>query len=166
MLASAAFSAQYDELSVLSANRQIRLRQQALNDSVSQVSDEFRQVRRPFDPDNGIEGTGMSSPTPDRTFEHPSRPLSDERALAKQVSAALVVDFSHYRSTHKVIAKHAGASPETVKRWMAADSAPSLIYVMRLLPHSPSLRKLVAMDAELSPDFQRELAALIQRHMK
>lgn len=116
-----------------------------------------------FDPEHGIEGEGMSSPSEGRTFEHSSKPLNDERELAKQVSAALVVDFSHYRSTHKVIARHAGVSQETVKRWMAADSAPSLIYFMRLLPHSPSLRKLVSMEQNLDPEFQRELAAFIQR---
>lgn len=105
----------------------------------------------------------MSSPTTGRTFEHRLEQLNDERELAKQVSAALVVDFSHYRSTHKTIAQKAGVSPETVKRWLAADSAPSLIYFMRLLPHSPSLRRLVAMEQDLDPNFQRELAAFIQR---
>lgn len=106
----------------------------------------------------------MSSPIQVRTFEHNSAVVND-RDVAKQVASALVVDFGHYRSTHKAIAQRAGVSPETVKRWVAAESAPSLVYFLRLLPHSPSLRRLVAMDSELSPDFTRELSQLIQRHI-
>jgi hypothetical protein len=107
----------------------------------------------------------VSATTAGRTFVDRSA-VVQERDVAKQVASALVVDFGHYRSTHKTIAQIAGASPETVKRWVAADSAPSLIYFLRLLPHSPSLRRLVELDADLSPEFQRELSDLIRRHMR
>jgi hypothetical protein len=100
----------------------------------------------------------VSATTAGRTFVDRSA-VVQERDVAKQVASALVVDFGHYRSTHKTIA-------ETVKRWVAADSAPSLIYFLRLLPHSPSLRRLVELDADLSPEFQRELSDLIRRHMR
>jgi hypothetical protein len=98
-----------------------------------------------------------------------SRTFPDQEAdlnIAKQVASALVVDFAHYRSHHKVIARIAGASPKSAENWLAGDHPPSLVYFLRLLPHSPSLRKLVAMEADLSPDFQRELSALIQRHIR
>ncbi len=116
-------------------------------------------------PQHGDGEHELSSPETGRTTEHCSAAVK-ERDLCKQVASALIVDFGHYRSTHKVIAQRAGVSPETVKRWVAADSAPSLVYFLRLLPHSPSLRKLVAMESELSPDFTRELSQLIQRHLR
>lgn len=100
-----------------------------------------------------------------RTFPECEADLR-ERDVAKQVASALVVDFAHFRSHHKVIARIAGASPKAAENWLAGDNPPSLVFFLRLLPHSPSLRKLVAMDAELSPDFQRELSQLIQRHMQ
>jgi AraC-like DNA-binding protein len=107
----------------------------------------------------------MSSPATGRTSEHRSAEIQ-ERDLAKQVADALVVDFGHYKSTHKTIAQHAGASPETVKRWVAADSAPSLVYFLRLLPHSPALqgvvRRLCKMEADLDPNFQQAFTAFMQ----
>lgn len=124
-----------------------------------------RQVVPSIRPHNGLGERRMSSRTTVRTSEHRSAVIQ-ERELARQVSSALIVDFGHYRSTHKTIAQHAGVSPETVKRWIAADSAPSLVYFLRLLPHSPALRKLVAMESELDPQFQRELNDLIQRHIR
>jgi hypothetical protein len=101
----------------------------------------------------------------DRTFADSSADVQESQ-VAKQVSACLVVDFAHYKGTPKVIARLAGASPQAAKNWLAGDNPPSLVSFLRLLPHSPSLRKLVAMESELSPEFTRELSALIQRHMK
>lgn len=107
----------------------------------------------------------LSSLIPGRTFEHNSADVQ-ERELAEQVATALVVDFGHYKSTHKTIAQKAKASPETVKRWLAGENLPSFVYIMRLRPHSPSLRRLLALENDLSPDFQRELSELIQRHIR
>lgn len=93
-----------------------------------------------------------------------------ECEVAKEVGDRLVVDFGHFRSHHKVIARKAGASPESAKNWLAGQHPPSLVFFLRLLPHSPGLqamtRKLMGMEADLSPDFQRELNDLIRRHMK
>jgi hypothetical protein len=100
-----------------------------------------------------------------RTFVDCSAAIQ-ESDVAKQVSACLVVDFAHYKSTPKVVARLAGASPQAAKNWLAGQHPPSLVSFLRLLPHSPSLRKLVAMESELSPDFTRELSALIQRHLR
>ncbi len=100
-----------------------------------------------------------------RTFADCSADIQ-ESDIAKQVSACLVVDFAHFKSTPKVVARLAGASPQAAKNWLAGQHPPSLVSFLRLLPHSPSLRKLVAMESELSPDFTRELSALIQRHMR
>lgn len=100
-----------------------------------------------------------------RTFPDSEAELK-ERDVAERVASALVVDFAHYRSHHKVIARIAGASPKSAENWLAGEHPPSLIYFLRLLPHSPSLRKLVAMESDLSPQFAQELSALIQRHMR
>jgi hypothetical protein len=100
-----------------------------------------------------------------RTFADSSAGIQ-ESDVAKQVSACLVVDFAHYKSTPKVIARLAGASPQAAKNWLAGNHPPSLVSFLRLLPHSPSLRKLAAMESELSPDFTRELSQLIQRHLR
>jgi hypothetical protein len=77
-----------------------------------------------------------------------------------------VVDFGHYKSTHKAIARIAGSSPKTAENWTAAVSAPSLIYFLRLLPHSPSLRKLIAMEQDCDPGFSRELIQLMQKYVR
>ena len=106
-----------------------------------------------------------ASPTTGRTSEHCSAEIQ-ERDLAKQVATALIVDFGQYKSTHKTIAQKAKASPETVKRWLAGDNLPSFVYIMRLREHSPSLRRLLALESDLSPDFAHELNALIQRHIR
>jgi hypothetical protein len=119
----------------------------------------------PSRPNNGGGESQLSYPERGRTFEQRSADIK-ERDVAKQVASALVVDFGHYRSTHKAIAKIAGASPETVKRWVAADSAPSLVFFLRLLPHSPSLRKLIAMEQDCDPGFQRGLIDLMQRYIR
>jgi hypothetical protein len=101
-----------------------------------------------------------------RTIQDSSAVVKDERALVKQVADALVVDFGHYKSTHKAIARIAGSSPKTAENWTAAVSAPSLIYFLRLLPHSPSLRKLIAMEQDCDPGFSRELIQLMQKYVR
>jgi|SRR5688572_31051050 len=101
-----------------------------------------------------------------RTIPDSSAVVKDERALVKQVADALVVDFGHYKSTHKAIARIAGSSPKTAENWTAAVSAPSLIYFLRLLPHSPSLRKLIAMEQDCDPGFSRELIHLMQKYVR
>jgi hypothetical protein len=130
----------------------------------------YRQVRLHNPPhsianQNKAKEVGMASPVTGRTTEHKSA-FVQERELAKEIASALVVDFGHYRSTHKTIAQRAGVSPETVKKWIAADSAPSLVYFLRLLPHSPALqavvRKLSLMESELDPHFQQAFAAFMQ----
>jgi hypothetical protein len=100
-----------------------------------------------------------------RTFADSSADIQ-ESDVAKQISACLVVDFAHYKGTPKVVARLAGASPQAAKNWLAGQHPPSLVSFLRLLPHSPSLRKLVAMESDLSPEFTRELNALIQRHLR
>lgn len=142
------------------------LRQQPRGQSHSEYLKQVSSHRvASYVPQHGNGERQLSSPAQGRTFEHNSAGVQ-ERDLAKQVASALIVDFGHYRSTHKTIAQKAGVSPETVKRWIAADSAPSLVFFMRLLPHSPSLRKLVAMESDLDPGFQRGLIDLMQRYIR
>jgi hypothetical protein len=104
---------------------------------------------------------------PHRTFADRSADIQESK-VANDVSVALVLDFGPYKGTPKVIARVAGASPQAAKNWLAGDHPPSLTSFLRLLPHSPSLqamvRRLAGMEADLDPDFQRELTALLQRY--
>lgn len=90
-----------------------------------------------------------------------------ERDLAQTVADALVVDFGDYNSKHKRIASAAGAASEkSAENWTQGHNAPSLLYGLRLMAESPTLRKeimrLCAMEAELSPEFQTEFAKFMQ----
>lgn len=104
----------------------------------------------------------------DRTFRSPEV-LTDEQ-VADQVAGALVIDFGQFKSTHKVIAQAAGSSVKTAENWTSGATAPSLANFLRLLPHSPALQSMVkrvmGLEAELHPDFQRELVALMQRYAR
>jgi hypothetical protein len=104
-------------------------------------------------------------PTQARTFADNSAAVQ-ENEVAKQVADALVIDFAHYKSTPKVIARLAGASPQAAKNWLAGQHPPSLVSFLRLLPHSPSLRKLIAMEQDCDPGFQRGLIELMQRYIR
>jgi hypothetical protein len=104
-------------------------------------------------------------PTQARTFADNSAAVQ-ENELAKKVADALVIDFTHYKGTPKVIARLAGASPQAAKNWLAGQHPPSLVSFLRLLPHSPSLRKLIAQEADLDPGFQRGLIDLMNRYIR
>lgn len=87
----------------------------------------------------------------------------NERELAATVSYALRADYGHLASSHKEIARDAGAgSPKSAENWMAGQNAPSLLYGLRLMAKSPTLRKeimrLCALEQELSPEFQEQFA--------
>lgn len=99
-----------------------------------------------------------------------SPPLTDRVAIADEVKAAYTADFGHLRSPIKHVARLALASPRSVESWVNGTRLPSLEFFFRLLPHSPSLqalmRRMIGLESELSPDFQRELMALVQRHLR
>lgn len=98
-----------------------------------------------------------------RSFQE--RPIDkiSERDLARKVSEALVVDFGDYSSKHKRIAQAAGAASEkSAENWTQGHNAPSLLYGLRLMAKSPTLRKeimrLCNLEQELSPEFQEQFA--------
>ena len=89
--------------------------------------------------------------------------------LKDRFAESLHRDYGHRRSHLKLIARAAEVSPKTVEAWKAGRYLPSLDAFFRLLPKSPSLQAMTRMaelESELSPEFARELNALIQRHLK
>jgi hypothetical protein len=98
-----------------------------------------------------------------RTSQEPiSNPLKDKRAITREVASALKQDFRHRPSHLKVIARHAEASPRTVEAWTDELSLPGLEYFLRLVPHSPSIQKLVLRLMTLSPDSDPEYFRALQ----
>jgi hypothetical protein len=97
------------------------------------------------------------------------RPIDkiSERDLARKVSEALVIDFGDYNSKHKRIAQAAGAASEkSAENWTQGHNAPSLLYGLRLMAASPTLRKeimrLCAMEQDIDPEFQVAFAAFMK----
>jgi hypothetical protein len=94
-----------------------------------------------------------------RTKQDCATDLTDTRVIKQQVKLALVSDHKHLRSPMKQIARHAQCSPRTVEAWMEERSLPGLECFLRLVPHSPSLQKmllrLMTLDSEIDPEYQR-----------
>ena len=94
----------------------------------------------------------------------------NRETVAREFADALERDHAHRRGHLKLIARTAEVAPATVKNWKLGRHVPGIDVFLRLLPVSPSLQamcaQVIAMESELSPEFQRELAALIQRHIR
>jgi hypothetical protein len=111
----------------------------------------------PTSPDkNKGEAMERSSGAATRTIRDRAKPLKDRNEIAAEVARCLKTDFDHLKARNKEIARKAEASPRTVEAWIDGISPPGLEYVMRLLPHSPSLRKLMARQMTLDPDLDPE----------
>lgn len=89
-----------------------------------------------------------------RTKADLSDVLKDKRAIAHEVRIALVVDHGHLKARNKEIARKADCSPRTVEAWTSADvpTLPGLEHFLRLVPHSPSLQKMLLRLMSMDPD--------------
>ena len=89
-----------------------------------------------------------------RTKADSSEWLKDKRTLAHEVRLALVVDHGHLKARNKEIARKADCSPRTVESWTDADvpTLPGLEHFLRLVPHSPSLQKMLLRLMSMDPD--------------
>lgn len=111
----------------------------------------------------------MAIPSADRKFrEHAPIESMTERELVEAISEALIIDFGKFRSTHKEIARAAGAASEkTAENWTHGRGAPSLLYGLRLMAKSKTLAKeilrLCALEADSDPEFQAEFIKFMQR---
>jgi hypothetical protein len=105
-----------------------------------------------------------------RTMSEPA-PIHqiNDREFARIVSDALWQHYGPMKSTAKRIANDCGASVGTARNWLDALCPPSSVYLKRLEAKVPRLaaemRRLTALEADLNPDFQRELSELVRRHM-
>ncbi len=89
-----------------------------------------------------------------RTKADSSDWLKDKRAIAHEVRVALVVDHGHLKARNKEIARKADCSPRTVEAWTDADvpTLPGLEHFLRLVPHSPSIQKMLLQLMSCDPD--------------
>jgi len=112
--------------------------------------------------------TAVTNTIGNRTFSK-LRPIDtiSEREFALIVSAALQAHYGPLKASAKHVANDAGASIATAKNWLAGLCPPSSVYLKRLEAKVPGLaaemRRLTALEAEIDPDFQRELTSLLRR---
>jgi hypothetical protein len=99
--------------------------------------------------EDGMTDPSVSTP---RTKQDYATDLKDSVAIKKQVKLALVSDTKHLRCPNKQIARHAQCSPRTVEAWMEERSLPGLECFLRLVPHSPSLQKMLLHLMSFDPD--------------
>lgn len=156
---SAALALTFDDLNA-GASRQRSIPQYTPSD----LADRFHLSSSSLSPSKHRAESQVSTADQNgRSFRE--RPIDKitERDLAKKVAEALVVDFGDYSARHKRIANAAGAASEkSAENWTQGHNAPSLLYGLRLMAKSPTLRKeilrLCAMEQELSPEFQEQFA--------
>jgi hypothetical protein len=94
----------------------------------------------------------------------------DEDSFTELFQAALENDYGNLKSKHKEIARHAGAaSHKTAEAWTQGISLPGFYRGLKLAAKSPSLAKevvrLIAMESQIDPEFQRDLVAFMQQRM-
>lgn len=89
-----------------------------------------------------------------RTKRDSSAWLNDKRTIAKEVRLALVSDFDHLKAPRKEIARKADCSPRTVEAWTDPEipTVPGLEHFLRLVPHSPSIQKMLMRLMSFDPD--------------
>lgn len=70
----------------------------------------------------------------------------------------------------KTIAKHANANVRTVENWLAKRSTPHALHLVRMMAAMPEVqaevRRLAAMEADLDPEFERDLLTLIGTYQR
>jgi hypothetical protein len=119
------------------------------------------QRHQKYDVENAVANT-----TKDRTFKQPA-PIDKitERQFAQIVSDALQAHYGPMKGSAKCCANDAGASVATAKNWLSGLCPPSSVYLKRLESKVPGLaaemRRLTAMEAEQSADFQQQLSLLM-----
>jgi DNA-binding transcriptional regulator YiaG len=70
----------------------------------------------------------------------------------------------------KTIARAANANIRTVENWAAKRSTPDGLHLVRLMATVPEVqaevRRLAAMDADLDPEFERDLARVLEGYQR
>lgn len=70
----------------------------------------------------------------------------------------------------KTIARHANANVRTVENWLAKRSTPHALHLVRMMAAMPEVqaevRRLASMEADLDPEFERDLLTLIGTYQR
>lgn len=88
------------------------------------------------------------------------------RGVTRIVADALNRHFANSKSAAKEIADKTGCGVRTAEHWLAGRHAPDVFYFLQLLKEVPGLqaevRRIIGMEANLDPEFQQAVHALIQ----
>lgn len=70
----------------------------------------------------------------------------------------------------KSLARAANANVRTVENWLAKRSTPDGLHLVRLMATIPEVqaevRRLAAMEADLDPNFERDMDALVRTYWR
>lgn len=87
-----------------------------------------------------------------------------------RTTGSLRLAYVNERMPIKKLADDAGSSVATAKNWWEQRNAPEGLYHLRLLATVPEyqaeVRRLTNMQADMDPEFERDLARLLQTYQQ
>lgn len=110
-------------------------------------------------------GYTVSGTSRDRNLSYPVDALSSAD-LARVVSHHLRREFADRKSGIKAVQQAANCNAPTARNWWHGHNAPDAVNLLRLAARVPALKaevaRLIAMESQHDPEFQRALADLIR----
>jgi len=162
-------------VAALSPNYRMTAFQRVTHNSLSPNAQRTQSLHRypsdvpTFDAEAMSKGSGMYPPLKRGTSPERSRRVTKESAL-RLVPQALDAAVGEKSSPVKRVAKAAGVDYSTAKSWIKGHNLPSSHHLINLMIAFPEfdaeVRRIVAMEAELHADLQRDIAALVQKAMQ
>ena len=94
----------------------------------------------------------------------------DQGDFVQVVRDALRRDYGRFSYPVKRIAQAANTNVRTATNWWRGVCAPGGLHLLKLMAHSTELagevRRLTSMDADLDPNFPRELETALKAYAK
>lgn len=94
----------------------------------------------------------------------------DQGEFTERIRSALVIEFGAHKDAVKLVARAADAGTRAAKNWLRGDNAPDGLHLMRLAQAVPrvgsEVRRLMGMQSDLDPEFERDLHALFQSYAR
>jgi len=91
-------------------------------------------------------------------------PVLTADEVGETVHGALVIAFGEHRA--KRAAETANSTVNTAKKWFKGENGVGLTAFLNLARRDPTMRaaamRLLALEADLDPDFQQELARFVR----
>lgn len=115
-------------------------------------------------------GRGSFTPRGARNLEMSvAAALSTER-VTSVIAEALKRTFGNSKASAKLVAKAANSNAKTAANWLAGNNAPGAVHLLRLMATVPELqaevRRLTGMEANIDPEFERDLHALFRTYQR